>query len=156
MFVSGKSHHKLLELHNKYGATVRLGPSELSYIAPQAWEDIMGRHKPGQRSENAKAPWYEYCNPKNKDIIGAPREDHARMRRLLANGFSASATIEQQPLIKGYVDLLILRLRGKAKNGKRILRCVQILRPQHFPHDGTGGLQLEPREKCVCKVRPYE
>lgn len=116
MFVSGKSHHKLLELHDKYGLIVRLGPNELSYIAPQAWEDIMGRHKAGQRNENPKAPWY--CSPKNKDIIGASREDHTRMRRLLANGFSASAMIEQQPLIKGYVDLLIQRLREKADSGR--------------------------------------
>ena len=98
MFVSGKSHHKLLELHDKYGLIVRLGPNELSYIAPQAWEDIMGRHKAGQRNENPKAP--RYCSPKTKDIIGASREDHTRMRRLLANGFSASAVIEQQPLIR--------------------------------------------------------
>lgn len=116
MFVSGKSHHKLLELHDKYGLIVRLGPNELSYIAPQAWEDIMGRHKAGQRNENPKAPWY--CSPKNKDIIGASRKDHTRMRRLLANGFSASAMIEQQPLIKGYVDLLIQRLREKADSGR--------------------------------------
>ena len=112
MFVSGKSHHKLLALHEQYGHVVRLGPNELSYTAPEVWEDIMGRHKTGQRSENPKAPWY--CSPKNKDIIGAPREDHARMRRLLVNGFSASSMLEQQPLIKNYVNLLIQRLREKA------------------------------------------
>lgn len=114
MFISGKSHHKLLELHEVYGHVVRLGPNELSYTAPEAWEDIMGRQKSGQRNENPKASWY--CNPKNKDIIGAPRDDHVRMRRLLANGFSAGAMLEQQPLIKGYVDLLIQRLREQAES----------------------------------------
>ena len=119
MFVSGNSHHKLLELHDKYGLVVRLGPNELSYIDPQVWEDIMGRHKAGLRNENPKAPWY--CSPKNKDIIGAPHEDHIRMRRLLANGFSASTMIKQQPLIRGYIDLLIQRLSEKAANGKAII-----------------------------------
>lgn len=116
MFISGKSHHKLLKLHDKYGLIVRLGPDELSYITPEAWKDIMGRHKAGQRNENPKAPWY--CSPKNKDIIGALREDHTRMRRLLAHGFSACAMLEQQPLIKGYVNLLVQRLREKSDNGK--------------------------------------
>lgn len=116
MFVSGKSHHKLLELHEKYGLIVRLGPNELSYIVPEAWEDVMGPHKAGKRSENPKAPWY--CSPKNKDIIGAPHEGHARMRRLMSNGFSAGAMLGQQPLIKGHVDLLIQRLCEKADNGK--------------------------------------
>ena len=29
-------------LHEKYGEVVRYGPNELSYISPEAWEDIYG------------------------------------------------------------------------------------------------------------------
>ena len=43
------------------------------------------------------------------------------LRTTMAHGFSASAMTEQQPLIKGYVELLIQRLRGKANNGKAII-----------------------------------
>lgn len=118
MFMSGESHRKLLELHDKYGRVVRLGPNELSYIAPEAWEDIMGRHRPGH-PENPKPPWY--CSPKNKDITGALRKDHTRMRRILSPGFSAGAMLEQQPLIQEYVGLMIERLHEKADNGKAIL-----------------------------------
>ena len=111
MFISGKSYDKLLHLHNVYGPIVRLGPKELSYIELEAWEDIFGRHKAGEQSENAKARCY--CSPKNKNILGAPRGDHTRLRRLLVNGFSAGAMLEQQSLIQSYVDLLIQRLREK-------------------------------------------
>ena len=76
----------------------------------------MGRRKAGIRAENPKAPWY--CSPKNKDIIGASQQDHSRMRRVLSNGFSAGSMLEQQPLIKGYVDLLIQRLREKSRDDK--------------------------------------
>ena len=40
------------------------------------------------------------------------------MRRLLSTGFSKTAMIEQQPLIMGYIHLLIQQLREKADDGK--------------------------------------
>lgn len=43
------------------------------------------------------------------------------MRRILSPGFSAGAMQEQEPLIKGYVDLMIQRLHEKADNGKATL-----------------------------------
>ena len=119
MYVSGKSHLRLFELHGQYGPVVRVAPDELSYIVPEAWEDIMGRYKPGQRNENPKAPWY--AGPKDNAIVGAAREDHTRMRRLLSNGFSASAMLEQQTMIQGYIDLLIDRLKERSNDGKALL-----------------------------------
>lgn len=117
MFISGKSHQRLAELHERYGHIVRVGPNELSYIQPEAWDAIMGRRK--GYSENPKPHWY--CNPDNKDIVGAPRNDHARMRRLLSHGFSANAMAQQEPLINRYVDLLVERLREKAKTGTGVV-----------------------------------
>ena len=119
MYISGKSHLKLSELHERYGPVVRIAPDELSYIVPEAWEDIMGRHKPGLRNENPKAPWY--ASPKDNAIVGASLKDHARMRRLLSNGFSAGAMLEQQSMIQGYIDLLMKRLHEHSEHGKVIL-----------------------------------
>ncbi|PHH78381.1 hypothetical protein CDD82_3074 [Ophiocordyceps australis] len=115
-----KSHERLLQLHEKYGSVVRVGPNELSYITPEAWEAIMGRHR--GRLENPKAPWY--CSPDTHDIIGAPPDDHARMRRLLSQCFSSRALLQQQPLFKQHVDLLIERLRDKAEGAEG--SCVDI------------------------------
>ena len=116
MFLLGKSHTKLLELHDKYGPVIRLAPDELSYIEPKAWEDIMGRPKAGQRHENIKAPFYGKTD--RHDLVGAGSEDHVRMRRLMSVGFSASAMQEQQPIIKTYIDLFISRLYENVKDGK--------------------------------------
>lgn len=113
MFCSGQSHRKVIQLHDKYGSIVRLGPNELSYIVPEAWDAIMGRRK--GEMENPKAPWY--CSPEKNDIVGAPPSDHTRMRRILSHSFSAGAMIQQQPLITGHVDLLIQRLHEGAKSG---------------------------------------
>lgn len=108
-----------MELHDKYGPVVRVGPNELSYGVPEAWEDIFGRYIPGQRKENGKPTWY--CSPEHKDIVGSTLGDHGRMRRVLYNGFTNSAMLEQEPLIKEHVDLFIQRLREKADDGKAVL-----------------------------------
>jgi cytochrome P450 len=113
MFCSGKSHRRLSELHEKYGNIVRIGPNELSYIEPEAWESIMGRFS---GVENPKAPWYS--SPDYKDIVGARMNDHTRMRRLLSYGFSSGAMAKQYPMIKGHVDLLIQRLHQKSQGSR--------------------------------------
>ncbi|PHH61188.1 hypothetical protein CDD81_711 [Ophiocordyceps australis] len=120
MFYSGKSHERLLQLHDQYGSVVRIGPNELSYTTPEAWDAIMGRTR--GRMENPKAPWY--CSPDNHDIVGALPDDHARMRRLLSQCFSTGTLLQQQPLFKRHVDLLIQRLREKAEGSGGA--CVDI------------------------------
>ena len=115
MFLSGKSHDTLLALHEKYGSVVRIGPNELSFTAPEAWEDIFGRPQAGLKEENPKAPWY--LSENGTGLLGASYSDHNRMRRLMANGFSATAMVEQQPKIQEHVSLLIEKLKTKVDRG---------------------------------------
>lgn len=118
-FMSGRLHQKVMELHQQYGPIVRLGPDELSYVVPEAWEDIYGRYRAGQRKENGKPTWY--VDPKSHQIVGADFGTHGRMRRILGNGFTNTAMLGQQPLIKTHVDLFIQRLREKADTGQGTL-----------------------------------
>ena len=51
-----------------------------------------------------------------ENILNAESEvDHARMRRVVAHGFSEKALREQEPLILEYVDLLIRSLHEAAE-----------------------------------------
>ncbi|PNP51058.1 hypothetical protein THARTR1_08286 [Trichoderma harzianum] len=118
MIFSGKSHRKILELHQTYGDVVRVAPDELAYANSAAWNDIMGHRKRGQ-GENGKDPVFWKTQPNS--VIAAGREDHTRMRRTLSHGFSAQAMMDQQPLIQGYVDMLINRLRENCADGTRPL-----------------------------------
>ncbi|OPB41811.1 cytochrome P450 monooxygenase [Trichoderma guizhouense] len=118
MIFSGKSHRKILELHQTYGDVVRVAPDELAYIDGTAWNDIMGHRKRGQ-GENGKDP--VFWKSQQHSVISADRENHTRMRRTLAHGFSAQAMMDQQPLIQGYVDMLISRLRDNCADGTRPL-----------------------------------
>ena len=143
--MSGKLHLSLFAHHEKYGPVVRVGPSELSYTVPEAWEDIFGRYKPGIRKENGKPAWY--CSPESKDIVGATLGDHGRMRRLLYNGFTNSAMLEQEPLIKGYVDLFIQRLREKAEDGRATIDMFQWL--AYCTFDIVGDLSFGESFGCL-------
>ena len=109
-WISGHHHLNLLELHEKYGDTVRTGPDEVSYTNAQAWRDVYAHRKAGDGEFAKEAlsmpPTVNGVEP----IISANRENHARFRRLLSHAFSDRGLREQEPLIREYADLLITRL----------------------------------------------
>ncbi|KAK3332925.1 cytochrome P450 monooxygenase [Cercophora scortea] len=114
-WLSGRAPFTITDLHNRYGEIVRVAPDRLSYASPQAWHDIRGHRKAGQ-GENGKDAAFYYTSRHN--LLGAGRISHARMRRLLAHGFSAKAMLAQQPLITSYVDLFISRLRDMVRENE--------------------------------------
>ncbi|WYZ34560.1 hypothetical protein EsH8_I_000836 [Colletotrichum jinshuiense] len=115
MLVRGDPHKTILALHREYDAEiVRVSPNELSFQAPDAWKEIMG-HRKGTHGENPKDP--EFIGGGGSDVISANRENHTRFRRILSNGFSAKSMQEQQPIIRGYIDLLMKRLHGICGDG---------------------------------------
>ncbi|KAF9879140.1 hypothetical protein CkaCkLH20_03373 [Colletotrichum karsti] len=115
MLLRGDPHKTILDLHARYGDTVRVSPSELSFQSPDAWKEIMGHRKGAKLEENAKHP--DFIDENHADLISANREDHARYRRILSHGFSAKSMQDQQPIIKSYIDLLIERLHGVSSKG---------------------------------------
>lgn len=54
-------------------------------------------------------------------IINAGHEDHSRLRRSLAHGFSDSALRQQEPLLQTHTDLLVKRLHEHSNNGEASL-----------------------------------
>ncbi|KAK3386377.1 cytochrome P450 [Sordaria brevicollis] len=107
----------VLELHKQYGDVVRVAPNELAFADPQAWKDIMG-HRTGGEFEK----WDKFYRPVEgvpTDIVNAGREEHGLLRRTMAHGFSDRSMRDQQPLIKGYIDLLMRRLTENCDDGKK-------------------------------------
>jgi hypothetical protein len=102
-------------LHERYGSVVRLSPNHLSFTNIRAWKDIYGHrtHPDLSLNENPKSRlFYGFLPGIAPSIIDASREEHTRLRRALANGFSDKALREQEGRIRRYVDLLVLRLQG--------------------------------------------
>lgn len=108
-------------LHEEYGPIVRIGPNHLSFTDPQAFKDIYG-HRLGGGPEMSKTDVFSRTiRAVPTSILNADREEHGRVRRALAHGFSDSSMRQQESMIVEYVDLLVQRLHEECDNGKRVL-----------------------------------
>ncbi len=100
-------------MHDRYGRIVRISPNELSFLDPDAWKDIYG-HRTGGLAGAApmeKYPLFYRTKGTTPSILSETRENHAFLRKQMSNGFSDRSMREQEPIIGGYVELLIARLR---------------------------------------------
>ncbi|KAJ8126386.1 hypothetical protein O1611_g7252 [Lasiodiplodia mahajangana] len=114
---SGNGHKNMLAMHKKYGTVVRVGPNAVAFSTSQAWKDCNGHRRSGH-SENLKEPSFFDSIPQS--LIAADSQTHRHMRRLIAHGLSQSSMIAQEPLIRGYVDLLFKRLHEQSVQGKPV------------------------------------
>lgn len=106
----------MLELHKRYGNAVRIAPDEVAFAHPEAWNEIQGHRKGGAELE--KAPWFYLPLPDDpRHIVNEGREQHGRIRRQMAHGFSEKSLREQEPMIRKYVDLLLSQVRRLSKDG---------------------------------------
>ncbi|KAF2098821.1 cytochrome P450 [Rhizodiscina lignyota] len=112
-FNQGKLSLDLLKLHAKYGPVVRIAPNELAFEDPDAFKDVYGRRTgiAPPADEMTKPDESYHIKGEARSIMSEGREKHALLRRQLASGFSERAMREQEPIIGGYIDLLIRRLR---------------------------------------------
>jgi len=58
--------------------------------------------------------------PGATNLTMAPDIHHARQRKALAHAFSKQALLEQEPILRDYVDLFVKRLREKAQRGEPV------------------------------------
>lgn len=123
----------ILALYQRYGDVVRVAPDELAFRDSRAWKDIYG-HRTDRTGNNAvtgemtknpkmtKDPKMYASNASSdqpENILTAfGCERHGLLRKSVAHRFSDRSLREQQPYIKGYVDLLVEKLREKRKGGR--------------------------------------
>jgi cytochrome P450 len=84
---------------------VRFGPDEVSFITAEAWKDIYGHG-------HQQLPRVISSTGNTSDITNANDADHARFRKALSHTFSMQGLRAQEPLVTGYIDKLIERLKG--------------------------------------------
>lgn len=117
LVLSGKLPIEAQALHEKYGDIVRISPDQLSIINPDAWKDIYG-NRPSQ-PQRPKDLRHVSAGPNSTpSILRADDQTHSRYRRSLAHGFSEGSLQKQEPIINGYIDLLIQRLCEQATAGR--------------------------------------
>lgn len=116
-FTRGTLFLDLLEMHKQYGDIVRIAPDELSFAHPDAWSDIHRKHG----EEMGKAEWfYRSIDTSPLCIINEGHEQHSRLRRTMAPGFSEKSIRDQEHIIRSYVDLLLKRLWERCNDGQPV------------------------------------
>lgn len=132
-------------MHKKYGDIVRISPDEVSVIGENVWDELVGHRKLGS-PENGKDP-HVFGVVAKHSVLNANREDHARLRRTLSHGFSASMIEAQEPIISSYVDLLLQRLKENSDNGKNVLELTSWYNWTTF--DIIGDLAFGESFRCL-------
>lgn len=107
----GQLHKRMKDFHTVYGPIVRIAPNELSYTDSRAWKDIYA-NRPGHQVFQRTNTWFKKRTPDEPhSIMGFDEASHARYRRAFANAFSDKSLRDQAPVVEGYVDLLMSKLR---------------------------------------------
>jgi cytochrome P450 len=105
--VRGRLDIDMRRFHAQYGEAVRFGPSEVSFITPDAWKSIYG---------HPQLPKVLMTGSKGTDLLSADDRNHSRYRKALSPAFSARGLQAQEPHIIVYVEKLISRLKGIAES----------------------------------------
>ena len=99
------------KLHEKYGDVVRLAPDEVSFAKQQAWHDVFAardghKHFP-------KNPIFFKAPPGQPEnmVTTISLADNARMRKVLAPGFTESSLASQEHIIQSYLNHFINKLK---------------------------------------------
>ena len=140
---------------------MRIAPDEISFAKAEAWPEIF-QTRPGHLPFPKNPVWWS-AQPGQPDSIISVRstEDHSRIRRLLQHGFTERAVKEQEPILQGYVGMLIDRLRERAtsteveQGGGAALDIVQWLNFTTF--DIVGDLSFGESFNCLrdSKYHPW-
>ncbi|KAK7032813.1 cytochrome P450 [Favolaschia claudopus] len=110
--MKGKQHVYYLQLHERYGDVVRIGPNELSFRDVDAIFPMMGsRGMP-------KGPWWDgrVLNSHAVRPLLALRdpEEHARRRRAWNRAFSRSSLVEYKVLVDARITQLLEALEKRS------------------------------------------
>lgn len=89
------NYKRLDRWHEQYGDYVRIGPSELSIVDPEAVDAIMGA-----RSTCGKSAWYDMGNPLVSLHQCRDRATHDKRRRVWDKGFSMKGISHSHSIIK--------------------------------------------------------
>ncbi|KAI0155737.1 cytochrome P450 [Pestalotiopsis sp. NC0098] len=91
--IQGRLAFDMSLIHERYGPVVRIAPNELAFTE-----------------------YYKVQDRQPTNIMFAPDEEHARMRRAAGVGFSDRVLREMEPLIQTSISLLIRRLKDQCES----------------------------------------
>ncbi|KAF2964329.1 hypothetical protein GQX73_g9249 [Xylaria multiplex] len=146
-------HRHVLRLHEKYGAVVRLGPSEVSFIDGAAWKDIYSLKRCRQIERDPKSFPALTPNGARFDLLTYSPSDHAKYRKILNPSFSEKATREYEPTIHQDTDTFIKKLSAKLQDRDLKINLTQWL--QWLTFDMVADVVFGEPFDCVTDERSH-
>ncbi|KAI2466534.1 cytochrome P450 [Annulohypoxylon bovei var. microspora] len=108
-WTTGRYPHILEDAHRKYGDVVRIAPNELSFGTIQAHRDIYSTPSKTKKPFLKCGTFYNNGDVSNIFYELDPAE-HARMRKMLAPGFTGVAMKTHEHIIHHYVDMFVRKV----------------------------------------------
>ncbi|KAI1391427.1 cytochrome P450 [Hypoxylon trugodes] len=108
-WTSGRFPHILEGVHKKHGDVVRIAPNELSFSTIQAHRDIYSTPSKTRKPFLKCSKFYNNGDAPNLFYEIDPVE-HAKMRKMLAPGFTGGAMKSHEHVIHRYVDMFVRKL----------------------------------------------
>ncbi|PHH83080.1 hypothetical protein CDD82_3615 [Ophiocordyceps australis] len=109
-YVLGTHSLEARDLHRKYGRAVRIGPNHLLLDGSIGWSQVFGHRKGKEEFSKQPTPF----KIDELSIINSSLDIHRRQRRQLSHAFSDAALLEQEPVIRKYIDMLLQRFHDRA------------------------------------------
>ncbi|PTB37888.1 hypothetical protein M441DRAFT_200670 [Trichoderma asperellum CBS 433.97] len=150
--------HDIERLHRKYGPILRISPNDVTFAHEDATRDILAFRK--DRQPFLKDPTWWKANPGMPDSmisIIEPKQ-HARIRNLLAPGFTQRALKEQEDILHFYVNLLVERIRELVTKEPETGAVIDVVRWFNFTtFDIFGDLGYGESFNCLqdSKYHPW-
>ncbi|KAL7807761.1 cytochrome P450 [Trichoderma aethiopicum] len=119
--------HDIERLHRKHGPILRIAPNEVTFAHEDAWRDIFQLRKDHQPFLKDPIWWKSQPGMPESLLSAIDPKRHARIRSLLAPGFTPKALKEQEDILHFYVNLLVERFRelaGRQPEGGAVVDVV--------------------------------
>ncbi|PQE06866.1 cytochrome P450 protein [Rutstroemia sp. NJR-2017a BVV2] len=131
------------DIHQKYGPVVRIAPDAVSFSTSGAWKGVnscflrMGKNKSRKtisvfQIKSTQFIFLVYSFPRLiritlANFVASNDVDHARIRRIVSYGFSASALRAQDGMITSHIQTLMRELSARISTKTDIKKWFDIL-----------------------------
>ncbi|PGH33547.1 hypothetical protein GX50_03619 [[Emmonsia] crescens] len=130
-----------IEVHEKYGPLVRIGPNHVSASDPCALKTIYGFTNIFPKSEFYSIGEGLYEGKKLPTLFTTrSNEYHAQLKRASAKGFSMTAVSELEPYVNGCIELFIKQVEKRSNDGKTAFDIGPWM--QYFAFDVLGEVNF--------------
>ncbi|OJI80896.1 hypothetical protein ASPTUDRAFT_789965 [Aspergillus tubingensis CBS 134.48] len=136
---NNNKHVKLVELHEKYGPYVRIGPSTLSVIDPKAVNII---HGPASRC--LKSGWYDHSYPSKSLQTSRDPAEHQQRRRLWSTAFGSKQLRGYEHRVRKYRQQLVDQLMKREGQPVNVTKWFDL-----YTYDVMGDLAFGEGFGCL-------